>query len=754
MRIRFQTLLFLLFLWCFQAYSQTDKLPKLGSDSSIKSGILPNGVKYYFADNKSAKGLMDIALVQKMDPSLDDAALVDIARRRFASAAFKGLPIETFLSRNGILPGEKGYVEAEPGSIHYHFTDLASSRPEAVQDSLLLAVFNIAQHSAGEGQPSSSQALVFAGDFAQDKLLFKLKLFSILNENVPGSVGDGSYERQPGNGRPVFTVEDGPLSKESVTWRLARTPEEYMGTVLPVISDKMSGEMGWVLRNRLYQAFRSAGLHVWIQFNHINSTDGIGDERIVLSINCLRNIRAKVHDILETELNRLYTFGVDEIEYTYARDAYKYKWLADARSLHRSNSGYVDRCVSSFLYGASLSTEREKIKFAYRELPDSTQTRLFNNYVCQLLFQSSVKDESLSAAPPLVSRDSIAAIMDMYRPSYELKLPKDKEEYVTKGQIWTFANGVNVIYKKMDTQGMSYYCFASKGGRKYADPDYFDSIDGVYPENFANYLAVNGLEMKLELRPCDVRLKGKFPNERISEMIQVITALVNQPENDKVYSNGCYKLFVLVSDMDEIAVKKMFASFVVGFRPGGKWLSCKPFVEDKDIADMSDNAGAFSLNMPLDVSTYNLALSDVAVFALKDALGREFSGCGMSSFLHYGFAGSPSNRYSIGGGMRNVPLRHFVPDEEHLTEAQVNDRVARVIFSLKVDAIAPAALAAYKGLAKNAFESYSKTPEYFIEIACDRYLDNKDLRSKYSSSVDAVTSESIRKFYASASAAD
>ena len=119
---------------------------------------ISNGVKYYFADNKSAKGLMDIALVQKMDSSLDDAALVDIARRRFASAAFRGLPIETFLSRNGILPGEKGYVEAEPGSIHYHFTGLASSRPEARQ----LVVHN---HFTVNGKKVNvSSYLVKAGD--------------------------------------------------------------------------------------------------------------------------------------------------------------------------------------------------------------------------------------------------------------------------------------------------------------------------------------------------------------------------------------------------------------------------------------------------------------------------------------------------------------------------------------------------------------------------------------------------------------
>lgn len=754
MRIRLKTLLFLLFLSVLSAYSQTDNLPELGSDSSIKSGKLPNGLKYYFVENKSAKGLMDIALVQKMDPSLDDDTLEGIARRRFASADFRQHSIEAFLSRNGIFPGRQGYVEARPGSIRYHFADFATCRPETVQDSLLLSLFSIAQQSSDEGQPTSSQALVFAGDFDRDKLLFKLKLFSILNENVPGTVPEHGFEWQSGNGRPIFHTEEGRLSKVSVTWRLARTPQEYISTVLPVISDKMSGEMGWVLSNRLYQAYRSAGLHVWIQFNHVSSTDGIGDEEIILSINCMRSIKEEVQDILKTELNRLYTFGVDEIEYTYARDAYKFKWLSDARSLLRSNSAYVDRCMSSFLYGASLSPEQDKIKFAYRVLPDSTQTRLFNNYAEQLLSQSSVKDATLSAAPALVSRDSIAAIMAAYKPSYELKLPKDREEYVTKGWMWTFSNGVNVIYKKMNTQGMSHYCYAVRGGRQYADPDYFDSLDGVCSEDFANYLSVNGLEMKLELRPCDVRLKGKFPSEKISEMMQVITAMVNQSENEKVYSNGNYKLFVLVSDLDEVAVKKLFASFAVGLRPGSKWMPCRPVVEEEEAGEMSSGAGRFSLYAPLDVSTFNLALSDVAVMAVKDALGRGFSGCGMRGYIRYGFVGYPLSRYSIRGGVQNVPLRHFAPDEERLSDDMVKERLDRTIFSLKVDDITPAALAVYKALAKNSFESYSKTPEYLIEIACDRYLDNKDLRSKYNSSVDAVTAESIKKFYASATAAD
>lgn len=753
MRIRLQTLLFLL-LSVLPTYSRADNLPKLSPDSSIKSGTLPNGMKYYFADNNSAKGLMDIALVQKMEPGLRDAALSEIARTRFESAGFKKAPIETFLARNGIFPGRNGYVEAVPGSIRYHFRGMTFARPEAVQDSLLLAIFTLAQNSASQGQPTSSQALVFAGDFARDKLLAKLKLFSILNENVPGSVGEYEYTWQPDNGMPVFTTEDAPLSKVSVTWRLARTPQEYIPTVLPVISDKMSGEMGWVLRNRLYQAFHAAGLHVWIEFIHINSTDGIGDEQIKLSINCLRNFKNEVRDILKTELNRLYTYGVDEIEYTYARDAYKYKWLSDARSVLHSNSEYVDRCVSAFLYGASLSTEQEKIKFAYRQLPDSTQTRHFNNYVEILLSQSSRKDSSLCAAPSLVSRDSIAQILCAYRPSYELKLPKDKEEYVTKGKLWTFSNGVNVIYKKMETHGMFHYCFACKGGRQYADPDYFDSIDGVYAENFANYLAVHGLEMNLELKPCDVRLKGKFPNESADEMMRVISAVVNQPENDKVFGSGTYKLLVLVGDTDEMAVKKMCASFAVALRPGCKWLSCRP-VSDVDVdVEMPENAGSLSLNVPLDVSTFNLAMSDIACLALSDALGRAFSGYGMRTFMHYGFAGSPSNRYNIRAAVAEVPLEHFAPGETRLLPREVSDRMADVVFSLKVNSIASSSLSVFKGLVKNAFESYSKTPDFFIETACDRYMDNKDLRSKYSSSADAVTAESIRQFYASSTAAD
>ena len=251
-------LLLSLFLAC-AAGAQDADLPKLGADPAIKSGRLPNGISWFFADNKSHKGLMDIAIVQKMDPSLGMDDLYGTARHRFVRSGFGSEPVEIFLARNGVLPGERGYIRCSKGSIRYHLDNVSSARGDAAQDSILFSLFNLLKVSAEENQPSSSQAIVFSGDFDHGRMLSKLNLFSILCNSVPGSVPEYGYVWDPGAGTTNFRVEEKALAKVIVDWRMARTPDKYMATVLPVISDTLSGEMGWVLRSRLYPAARKAG---------------------------------------------------------------------------------------------------------------------------------------------------------------------------------------------------------------------------------------------------------------------------------------------------------------------------------------------------------------------------------------------------------------------------------------------------------------------------------------------------------------
>ena len=64
MRRRINPLIILL-LALFPIIVPAADLPTLEKASNIREGYLDNGIKYYIASNKSLKGIVDMALVQK-----------------------------------------------------------------------------------------------------------------------------------------------------------------------------------------------------------------------------------------------------------------------------------------------------------------------------------------------------------------------------------------------------------------------------------------------------------------------------------------------------------------------------------------------------------------------------------------------------------------------------------------------------------------------------------------------------------------
>jgi len=737
--------------------SQSTSLPTLGSDPAITCGTLPNGMKYYFAANPAAKGKAEYSFVQKMDPSIPKDTLYSFARRHFSAALVQGRPFEKFLAHSGMGASAQGYINAERGSISYHLGELASARGDAVIDSTLLVVFSLARAFSQEnGQPSGDQAIIISGDIDAPKMLERLKMFSITTPNVPGVVPSVQYKWIAPKEQDIITVSGNAASKVIVRWRDARTPAEYIATSLPIVTRKMAGEFGWVLRDRLTPVFRSNGISVWMDFVHKSSTEGIEDETITLEIGCMRKQREQVKAILATELNRLYTWGIDEVEYGYARDAFRYEWLYRANDFVPSNSLFTARCKEAFLYGAPLTSEAQKVALAYREIPDSTQTRLFNNYIHRLLCQGCRPDSTLQRRKPLVSREVTELSVKQYTPELVIKPPKeDKTEYITSGVIWTFKNGVNVIYKKMNTKGIMYFCLASKGGRKYAAPENFSTIDGVFEESFSNYISSLGMEMKTTLRPSDVRLTGKVPQDNAERMLQVLCGLSERKVNEKVFGPECYKLLVLVGEKSPYEVKTLLSKYIDGLRPGGKWTSAGSVTEqtfETDQVQMNDIMR--QCIFPLSASTTNIAIADVARCVLEAEMISSFCGNGVSQFLTSRFLGPPTGNFILNYGVQPVALRHFALGEEHIPGSEASSILRKILFSLSKSGVSDPMLAVYKAMTKNAFEVQKTRPDFFIDIACDRYLDNKDMMSTYSAAVDAVNNDAIRKFYAAASSSN
>ena len=733
--------------------AQGVSLPRLPSDAAVKKAQLPDGMEFYLCTNRSGAGLMNISLVQKAAADVSIEKLTETARKHFSEVYFSGSSFETFLSRAGVVPGPEGYISVTSGSVTYNFNDFSTDYGEDVQDSLLLGIFSLAKLACADGLSSSSQAIVIAGDVDSRIMPVKLRLLSLLSPKVPGQAPAYPYMwEQPEEGSSPVEVSGGRVPVLSVSWSLARTPLEYMPTVLPVVSDKLAGELGWVLRRRIYSAFREQQMAANVIYRHTGSSDGVGDERISLMVRCPGADAEKARRLLDRELRRLRTWGVGEVEYTYARDAQRNDWHARANDLAPSNASFVRRCRANFLYGASLAAENLKMKAVYKDLPDSVQTRLFNNYLRGLLTQSSAVDSTLAPAPSLQRRDSVKAILDSYLPKLVLKAPPSREEKLTGGQIWTFSNKVNVIYKRMDTKGMVYYSFCAKGCREHADINAFNDIEGVYAESLGNYLSSLGVQLRPRLTPTDVRLEGRAPYENFEYALKTMIAFVSKDENVKSFGPDTYKLLVIVGDKVEDEVRRSLAKYISGLRPGSKWTSGNP-VQEENAAAPGVPFVQRDVTFKLEMTAPNYAVSRVAYYALREAMARQFSGWAGTLFLESGFVGFPIGSYRVVCGARALSPGCFSASAKVPSREDMDTLLQKAIHSLALEQVTAGQLDCYKALARKSFLSYKATPQYYIDLACNRYLDNRNLTAGFDSSVGAVKAADIQKFFHDASAA-
>lgn len=715
-------------------------MPAIPDDPSVVISTLPCGMHFYYVPGTSPKNMISMALVQIPDSTMRQDSSEKLARESMREAAFHELPLEKFLSSNGILPRKSGYFSTGT-DIVYRLDSISLSRGETVLDSTLYAVFKIAGRSALNGIPPSSQALVVAGDIQYGLLNDKVQLLSMECPAIKGENHRKVYSwKDPEPGTWEMSVESENVSKIVAEWRDKRIPQQYMNTVLPAISGKLSQEFGWVLKNRLYSEFRSRGIFVWMDYRFVSSADSSGDEVSSLTVYCARSQTDNVKDIIGRELDRLFTYGVGEEEYCYCRDANRYSALRQETDMTESADREIRKCISHFLYGASLATGKELMKFEYREMPDSTQTRLFNNYLRKRLSVGSRADSSLSGVPVLVSRDSVRKALARYIPASSAKLPKDIDEYFSAGRKWSFPSGPIAIHKKTVSGGLVHYCYAVKGGSKWADSDYLNCIDGISAQALSLFLSAIGAKMNVKITPACVYFTGSVPGENFDTMVNVIAAISRQKENEAVFSSDRYKLFVTAGPVTYAQVKTTMAKYAGALGPG---TDIAHGVDISDIADFKYDDGAavhvpahaLSTGFPLDLSARNYALSRMARLILRDKVGTILSGSGCTARISCGFESYPLERYHI----------HIIPsDKSHAGELK------SALAALSRETLDSSELEKYADLAKDEFCVFKSTPQFYINGVVKRYVDFKDLYSGFEAQTDKISAADLNAFFTAA----
>ena len=638
-------------------------LPTLPVASRIKTGMLDNGIAYYLVTNNTEKGRADIALVQKGGYD-SETMLTAGSTAVHAMGSLTMLPhfrTDTpfhYLSRNCIWPGADGYVASYPDATVYRFNNLELARSKDLVDSTLLMIFDIigmqSEYIGGRYAPQN-QAIVISGDVDAGAVINKMNMLSMLvtrgrpsavrNEYVWDGSSDAAY-------RHVLSDIKG-LASVSAEYIYPRTPEKNMNTVQPLVSQKFASELGIILKKRLAKSLRDADVPVTdIKYSYTSSKQGPGDELFRITIATSEKCLAKATSILSGTLANLDAYGSIAEEYRDAQNELIMNMKRDYSGDVVNNSSYIDQCISAYLYGASLASAATSMNFFLtKNLQDDLGVKLFNTFVTALLDKSrnltiECKSDSLSNVdvPGCFSSSWVARAAEPYTISYsdtlklkrsssKLKIKTVSPEPLSGGQIWTFDNGLRVIFKNVPKTGMFHYMWLLKGGYSLvpglnpgegayvSDMLTLYDVPGMSCYNFANMLSANGISMSGEVTMSDFRISGAAPSSRLHLLLRSLYSLAeNRSMNRGAYDyyRACHRL----KSMEKPSMESVLDSLMF---PGNAYSSYKRAVELPD--DFQKRAEKF---YDSEFSKMNdgvlIIVGDFDEYTLKKDLCRDLGG--------------------------------------------------------------------------------------------------------------------------------
>lgn len=528
-------------------------LPNLGKADEIVTGSLPDGISYYLVGNITQPGLADFALVQ---PGRTDR---NGPRKNLESLPhFFGRKPYGFLTDNAVGYDRRGYIEHTRDATVFRFSDVPVFRPE-VTDSTLLLLFDLARSSAYE------QAIVVCGNIDVPAVLERIRLLSmtISKRKEPEDAWSYNWRHQED---AAVTTSTSPIGSISAVYRSPRTEAGLMNTIQPVMSRLFAAELDEILRRRIYEAFREAGLPlVDYRYRYTGSEDTSGDEMFTISVHTSADRLEDALRIFAGVLSALDEDGATVEEVSFARTVIAEAIARDYPNYATSNAEYAGKCISSYLYGSNLAPRQTIGKvFTSRRLDASRECELLNRYVAAMLspdrnlhlrVSAPVKPDAVRTREVFMQgwtersivRADIPKAEDTLRlavPRRKVKLKSTAKDNFTGGRLWTFSNGITVVYKKTADKGVFHYGLMAKGGWVEipeihdAEPAFaqevlaLGKVAGMKSLYLHDLLAMYGVTMDTGFSISDVRLSGSARSSSLSLVLKTMVAVANSYEAD------------------------------------------------------------------------------------------------------------------------------------------------------------------------------------------------------------------------------
>ncbi len=805
---------------CFAITVPAQQLPPLQVDPSIEMGKLGCDASYYIVKAPVKKGYASIALVQKGD------SLTAEKRAGLSSA---------FLARMGVGPSRDGFLTEREGSTVYTFRDVPFYKKEVLDSMLLYTFYKMAQSSA-------PQAIIVSGDVEPTvELKKKMDLFSLLVQKLNAPQPEPAYNWNPN--QPValdFKIGPGAIA---VTYAGNRIPDIFMNTAQALVTDIFGLEFLVLLKNRLEKDFAREGVTCSsITFDSLRSCDYRGDERYTVTASIAPGQEFSALRVMARTIASMDSTGVSVKEFTDVKEVLRPVLLKEAAAVEDK----IASCIAHFLFGANLAPASERVRlFARKNIPEETETRLFNKFASALLAGEDNLTLELSARDTLDPAEALLVYNATYKNGLiapfeadytwhgadsagidftppRVRLQKEKPEPVSGGTVWTFSNGIKVVYKEIKGSRMFNYSLVLGGGLSQI-PDLQEGegghigpmlrlydVGGIPAPVFQDMLEVNGLSMNADVHLNSLVLSGSAPSGKLAFLMKTLLAICNEREmnreeflrysavqelmepspQDIIYSQlhpgfryterpGALTaqtqikaeayfadrfarfndgVLIISGDLETGVVKRILGRYLGGFGIQKGTTPRRPveFRQRNGAVTVTGDKGPRGIHVvmeaPMAVTSDNFYLSTVAAEVLKQSLVWELAPYGFTADVSVGPMTQPQERFYMEISCFPVPVQGLPAD---VADPDVNKAITAVRAAIVKSGKrlpAQADVQAWKNGLSERIKARLSTPEGFTMAQQTRYALNKDLNSRYTESLQAITPEKVRGFLAAISA--
>jgi hypothetical protein len=518
---------------------KSQSLPTIKQLSGISSGRFPGGISYYIVPNTSSKGYANFALVQKGAGNQEDMRA--------------GLDVD-FLSSKGIGYTRDGYISYSGSSAVFNFEDVPAFESVAL-DSAIVILFDLAGRYKGE------QAVIVCGDIDAAKIKDRLYLMSLtVGPRIPVEEKN-PYEWSPSSSIKIIHYQNSTrnLAEIKYSYSSPRTPKKYMNTPQPLVSEMYARLLGYILRKRLESAFASRDIPLaYVRFGYTDSSSTPSDEQYYFNLGVSEADLTLSAAVVSEVLANLDENGVSPDEFLDAKVRFQ-SWTQKNVVARISNRDYVSMCVSNYLYGANM-TSRKAVAgfFSGRKISPERDLALFNRFVSALLdpqrnltvslgspsdtldvgvFKKTFLDSWKASATPASYQLSYADTLALFYPvSRKLRVRSEETEPISGGRLWTFNNGMRVVFKKTAESSIRYSLMTRGGfsevpGIACGESAFVGDMLGLYDVcgmdavRFRNMLDANGITMNCKVSVSDMRISGTAPSTKLTLLFRSLLSV-------------------------------------------------------------------------------------------------------------------------------------------------------------------------------------------------------------------------------------